>query len=66
MKDRVIVCRYYEYHGKCKKRKDGMADLNGYCQKCRAYLKDCRRLNSPIRVNKKRAEKYVDRRGYDE
>lgn len=54
MKDRVIICKYYQWKGKCTKRKDGMADMNGYCQKCRAYVKDRKRLNSPVKVSKKR------------
>lgn len=35
MKDRILLCEYYECKGKCSKGKD--ADIKGYCQHCGEY-----------------------------
>lgn len=37
MKDRNIICKFYERHGQCKKGKE--ADLSGYCVHCGLYEK---------------------------
>ena len=34
-KDREVVCKYYEYEGKCKKGRKGT--FRYYCQKCNKY-----------------------------
>ena len=37
MKDRNIICKFYQWHGQCEKGKK--ADLTGYCTHCSLYEK---------------------------
>lgn len=51
-KDREIICKYYEYEGKCKKERAGT--FRYYCQKCNKY--EPLKGRAPARKNTRRAK----------
>ena len=66
MKDRNIICKFYQWHGQCEKGKK--ADLTGYCTHCGLYEKkfgvkpfrtDTRRTKLE-KINKKERGDYHD------